>query len=36
MPIIEDNLVEIPKETWSDIINEKGYNEKILFTSTEL
>jgi len=35
LPITEDNIVEMSKEIWSDIINEKGYSEKSFFTFTE-
>ncbi len=31
IPKSEEDLVEMPKEIWSDIINEKGYNETYFF-----
>ena len=35
VPISDDNIVAISKEVWTDIINEKGYDEKSFLTFVE-
>ena len=35
IPMSDDNIVAISKEVWTDIINEKGYDEKSFLTFVE-